>query len=314
MSLALEKNGLNSFDVRPWHIRGNYTIYDIDGKVDDKGVYEEWWVSPTRYKRSFTGYQLTQTDYATGTGLFRDGLMEWTDAQVSMREHLIEPVPEIPSGEFKLKERSISVGNVKLGCVELKFPLGANLTVGEDFFPLYCLDPSLPALRLVTHSSPYRTVYNRIVQFQGHYLAREMHLYSAERPVLEISLDEIEDIAQVPDSFPDPPPSAQRVDLSKISLDSEGVRFGAIVLLKKAVPVYADSAKSRGVQGKVTLKGVIEKDGRVDRLNVTDGPAELQQAAMDAVSKWVYQPFRVMGEPRPVEMEFNVVFSLGKFH
>ncbi len=37
----------------------------------------------------------------------------------------------------------------------------------------------------------------------------------------------------------------------------------------------------------------------------------LQQASIDAVRKWVYEPYLLDGEPIEVETEINVVFSLG---
>ena len=75
LSLGHDKNGLNSSDVKPWHIRGNYTFYDSDGKVEDKGVYEEWWISEKQYKRSFSGTNFAQAEFATGDGLFRTCLL-----------------------------------------------------------------------------------------------------------------------------------------------------------------------------------------------------------------------------------------------
>src|SRR5262245_25641727 len=47
------KNGLTGADVRPWHIHGNYKIYNETGQAEVEGTYEEWWLSPTRYKLSF---------------------------------------------------------------------------------------------------------------------------------------------------------------------------------------------------------------------------------------------------------------------
>jgi hypothetical protein len=62
MSLAREKNGLNSSDVQPWHIRGTYTFFDYDGKPYNTGVYEEWWFSEQKYKRSYADAKFKQVD------------------------------------------------------------------------------------------------------------------------------------------------------------------------------------------------------------------------------------------------------------
>ena len=311
MSLGLEKNGLNSADVRPWHIRGSYTLYNKDGKAEDNGVYEEWWVSATKYKRTFTSQHLTQTEYATGAGLFRDGSQDWLGSEIALRSSLIEPLPAITPGEFTFKQHTESEGKSKLTCVSLTYPMRSNLAISSNFLPMYCFEPTVPVLRLSSTGSPFRTIYNQIVLFQGHYLARELSTYTADLKRFDLTVDEIQTMTQMPDSFLDPPANALPVDLTTISFTADYARYGAVQLLKKAVPVYPQAAKDRRIQGTVVIKALIEKDGHVEKMNVTDGPMELRQAALDAAGQWVYRPFIVMGEPRVVEVEIKVIFTMG---
>jgi protein TonB len=81
--------------------------------------------------------------------------------------------------------------------------------------------------------------------------------------------------------------------------------------MKKVWPHYPPDARERRIQGEVPLKVTIGKDGHVENLKATGGPIELQESAVDAVRQWVYRPFLVMGEPREVEVEVNVIFQLG---
>jgi hypothetical protein len=171
-ALARDKNGLESSDVQPWHIRGRYTIYK-DGKPEDQGVYEEWWVSPTGYKRSFTGQKFSQTEYANGSGLFRDGTQEWAVDGLIMRMSLLGPVPQLPQGVFRLEEHAESKGGITLACVSLANPPRANPANLKMFFPKYCFDRAVPLLRIVSNGSG-GTVYNHIVSLQGRYVAREV--------------------------------------------------------------------------------------------------------------------------------------------
>jgi TonB family protein len=82
-------------------------------------------------------------------------------------------------------------------------------------------------------------------------------------------------------------------------------------LLKKAVPFYPQEAKSARIQGTVNIKAMIGVDGHVESTQLIDGPIMLRQVAFDAVRQWFYRPFDVMGQPRPVEIEIHVVFTLG---
>jgi TonB family protein len=311
LALGFEKNGLRGPDVQPWHIRGHYTTYDKDGKPEDQGVYEEWWVSATRYKRSFMSQKFAQTEYANGSGLFRAGKQEWPMAELAMRLNLVEPVPEFSPAVFHFKENSESSGKVRLACVSATYPVRENPSVLNGFFPNICFDRATPELRVVSMGGGFQTLYNQIALFQGHYLARDIRRAFGTTPSFDLSLDVVETMGEVPDSFPTVPPIAKPVDLTTITLPSEGAQFGAEPLLKKAVPVYPKAAKENGIQGTVVLKGMIETDGHVDQISVVSGPEELQQAAIDAIGQWLYQPFDVLGEPRTVETQITVIFTLG---
>jgi protein TonB len=56
---------------------------------------------------------------------------------------------------------------------------------------------------------------------------------------------------------------------------------------------------------------VISKAGRVESLNVVSGPEMLRTAALDAVDRAQYAPYRLNGEPVEVQTRITVVFRLG---
>ena len=312
LSLGHERNGLNSPDVKPWHIRGNYTFYDSDGKVEDTGVYEEWWVSENQYKRSFFGTNFAQVEFATGHGLFRTGSQAMPNASAMMlRTSLIQPLLESELlKEFKLKQHHESIEKGKYDCVTLGYPLRQNLSVPDDFFPRSCFDATQPILRINTLGSYVQMVYNKVILFQGHYLARELHVYFGNKPKVDFTLDVVEPLNEPLNPGLAPPPEALPVDLSKgaISLSA-----GAVVpyLIRHEVPEYPASAKERRIQGTVVIQVSIGKDGHPATLDAISGPTELREPALDAVRQWVYRPFEVMGEPTVVNTVVNVIFTLG---
>jgi protein TonB len=75
-------------------------------------------------------------------------------------------------------------------------------------------------------------------------------------------------------------------------------------------PVYPAIAKAARVQGKVTLTAIIGKDGKIQNLQVTGGPAMLRQSAIDAVSQWEYRPTILNGEPVDIITDIEVNFIL----
>jgi hypothetical protein len=63
MLLAAKTNSLTGADVQPWHLKATFTALDEKGNSTDQGPYEEFWASPTKYKRTFTGTAFTRIDY-----------------------------------------------------------------------------------------------------------------------------------------------------------------------------------------------------------------------------------------------------------
>ena len=85
--LAVKSQGLNFPGVKPWHIKASYILFDAKGKNPVNGVFEEWYVGPHRYKRSYTRPGFTQTDYGTDAGLYRSGEQKWPHARGTPDSH-----------------------------------------------------------------------------------------------------------------------------------------------------------------------------------------------------------------------------------
>lgn len=92
------------------------------------------------------------------------------------------------------------------------------------------------------------------------------------------------------------------------------VRVGGNVqqakLISQPRPVYPPLAKQARIQGTVRLQAIIAKDGTIAQLEVLNGHPLLQQAALQAVGQWRYQPTLLNGEPVEVVTTIEVVFTL----
>jgi protein TonB len=80
--------------------------------------------------------------------------------------------------------------------------------------------------------------------------------------------------------------------------------------VKNVAPVYPDLARRARVQGVVILECTISAQGTVSDVKVLRGQGMLDQAAIDAVRKWVYEPTLLNGTPVPVIMTVTVNFRL----
>jgi TonB family protein len=80
------------------------------------------------------------------------------------------------------------------------------------------------------------------------------------------------------------------------------------LLIRKVDPVYPEAARRANIQGIVVLDAIIAADGTVVHLQPISGPEGLTSAAMDAVRWWRFRPYRVQGEPMPVETSLAIEF------
>ena len=77
-------------------------------------------------------------------------------------------------------------------------------------------------------------------------------------------------------------------------------------------PRYPESARRQGVEGIVLLKMRITEQGRVEDVQVerSAGHSDLDQAAMEAVKHWHFEPARRAGEAVAVWVIIPVEFKI----
>jgi TonB family protein len=81
-------------------------------------------------------------------------------------------------------------------------------------------------------------------------------------------------------------------------------------LISSVSPVYPALAKNQHVSGNVQIDALIDATGRVTTMKVVSGPTLLQQAAMDALKQWKYQPATLDGKPVPMHLTVTLQFRL----
>ena len=80
-------------------------------------------------------------------------------------------------------------------------------------------------------------------------------------------------------------------------------------LIKKVNAVYPEIARQAKVEGVVILEVTTDIYGRVDRVKVLRSIPLLDQAAVDAVRQWIYEPKLVGGEPRAITFTVTIQFK-----
>jgi TonB family protein len=293
-------NGLNGPEIAPWHIKATYQEFDAKGKLSSTGSYEEFWFSDKSYKRTYTSPTFTQTDYATERGLYRSGSQAWPGPrETAVRMYLTAPIPgKLGPRDLRLKEESDFIGKAHLQCVSLK---------SYEVLPsssLYCFEQGRPMLRLAESPDGLsESLYNDVIEFRKHFIAREIRVTSRDQPVLVIHVDEIGSLSE-----------SARAEVTP-SLDATGPLAGQIVLpegtmspfvLVRVPPVFPAPAQYMRQEGTVILHISVGKDGVVTSAAAISGPDLLRKPAVDSVRKWEFRPFLVLGDPTEVETNLRM--------
>lgn len=301
MIQAANMNGLAGSDVKPWHLRATFTLFDGNGNVIDHGTYEEFWASPTKFKSTFAGLAFNQTNYGSNKGTLRSGTHELPSELVAdLRREFVNPLPELRSMEylpFELLQRE--AGAARLSCVSLRgFNLPAYL-----FGTSWCLDSDKPVLQIsISTQESIQVIHSKFLNFQDRVIAGDLQFVRDGKAILTSHLESAEPLPAINDA--DFNPSANATLLPRRVAISSGVTTG--FLLKHDRPAYPRGATESGT---VVLRILIDESGRVIDVHFAGGPLVFKDSALEAASKWKYKPYLINGEPVQVDTTANLVFS-----
>ena len=304
-------------ELKPWHLKATYQLYDEKGNPSSQGSYEYWWASPKVYRSTWTRSGATHSTWHTADGKYihQETGEPLNYFESKLKAALFSPLPEssdLDPAKYRLERETVALGGVKFPCI-MVIPLmpqhGQTQIVPVGLFPTYCFASQLSALRASFSFGTLAMEFNNIVNVQNRYLARELQFFEGKRKILSAEVDSVTDLSP---SDPALTPSAN----AHIAGDHKAVTIAdsvmAGMLVKKQVPVYSQDAKDAHVSGAVVLRALIGKDGKIHELHVVSAPwPSLAASALQAVSQWEYKPYLLNGETVDVDTEVNVIFALG---
>ena len=83
-------------------------------------------------------------------------------------------------------------------------------------------------------------------------------------------------------------------------------------LIKRIIPVYPEVARQARVEGVVVVAATTDKFGRVIEAKIVKSIPLLDEATLDAVRQWIYEPMIIYGRPRGVIFTVTAIFKLEK--
>lgn len=105
---------------------------------------------------------------------------------------------------------------------------------------------------------------------------------------------------------PPPPPPKAPAAVVRVGGDIAAPR-----LVRRIEPEYPPIAVSAMIEGLVILEATVDATGRVTDTRVLRSHPVLEQAAINAVEQWRYEPLRLNGHAQPFILTVTMSFSLG---
>jgi TonB family protein len=81
-------------------------------------------------------------------------------------------------------------------------------------------------------------------------------------------------------------------------------------LMKKVEPIYPEEARKAGIEGIVILEAMTDEKGNIARVKVLKSIPELDQAAINSLKQWKYEPTIIDGKPTPIVFTVTIRFQL----
>jgi periplasmic protein TonB len=112
----------------------------------------------------------------------------------------------------------------------------------------------------------------------------------------------------VTDIPPPPPPAAPPAPRAPVRV---GGQIKAPIVARRVEPVYPDLAVHAHIRGVVILEAQVDREGRVVDVTVLRTVHKLlDEAAIEAVRQWRYQPLVLNGIPEPFVLTVVLTFNL----
>lgn len=317
MLLGWRVNGVEGVN-EPWHLKATYQTFDADGKPKDQGVYEEWWASAKKWKRSYTSVGFSQTRYGDGDKTSMTGDPGWIPFEDEIAVAFLRR-PLAGKEEIKylfLTPGDRTIGGVVLHCI-LVSSVAPELVASEDFggnpmlalrdsfrgwgVPITCFNPDSAVARVELFGNGVSALFDDVVQVDGQYVAKDIWVRNGTVPLEHLTVTMLEAPAKIDESNLAAPADARPQEKY-----SGGRRTAG------RDPTYPPAARAQRIEGLVIIKATITKTGDVADPEVISGPKELRSSTLDVVKTWKFDPYRINGQPVGVRRVINVVYQVSR--
>jgi TonB family protein len=294
----------NIFALPSFEMKASVRVDNVDNKGKSlDGSYLLLWDGPERWREeiSLPGYSEIQvggkgviflkrnTDFIPLRVAQLHSALGYGYGEGSYPHHFFINVVPRPDETIK-KIHGRKMNGSKVDCVEI--------VDHENRTRQVCVDETTGTL---VRENPF--LDSELMSVGGKLFPRFLSYVEYGKPLAEIHVTEFTTPRQIPSSAFNPPPGT----VSKPGcMNPTPAR-----LVKRVNPQYPEHERQSRIEGTVSIYGWIGKDGSVSEPRIISGVAPgLNDASLEAVRQWRYQPATCNGTPIDVEAVLTVMYQL----
>jgi len=286
---------------KPFYLKATLTDKD-DAKSEFNGTVEEYWLSPTKWRRVVRLRDFSQTRIVNGDLIYEENSGDYFPVNDEMlANEIVDPLPKSAVDLMnQLGLMGAEPGSGQGQCMAEKY---FNNSEGRETRVLLAYDCSTGLLIYLWSPTccygvmtDYRKFHNKVVA------------YATKDNPINIRVDTLKDLDSPDESLfaiSQPTPPSKRVVTE--NLTESQVRTFIVSKTEVQWPQVSKSPPEKSM----TVNIVIGRDGRVKEAR-TYSPVEnaIEDAAVTAIEKWTFQPQNVDGVPTQISTSLTLFFPL----
>jgi len=285
---------------RPFYLKASIIDRD-DSKSEFNGTVEEYWVSPTKWRRIIKLRDFSQTRIVNGDAIYEDNSGDYFPLHDEMlANEIVDPLPK-PAVDLlkKLDMDATEPGSKEGQCMAEEHFKDVDGYDTRVLLAYNCKSGLLIYLWSPTCCYGVMTDYRK---FHG-----KMVAFATKDDLVNIRIDTLRDL-DAPDealfAISQPTPPAKRI-ITKRASETETRKF----IADKTEIVWPSISKKPN-SGNIDVAIVIGRDGRVkEAWSYSPVDPKVKDAALQAMRKWTFTPQSVDGVPAQIETKLTIPFS-----
>jgi hypothetical protein len=274
---------------------------DKDPSSANNGTVEEYWTSPTKYRRVVKLRDFSQTRIVNGTQVFEENTGDYFPVDVELlANEIADPIPARTADLFKKVDLEATVpGQGKGQCMAEKYFKNED---GNEERVLLAYDCDTGLLIYAWSPNCCYGVMTDYRKFHGKMIA-----FATKDDAINFHIETLRQLDSVDESLfsvSQPTPPEKQLVTANLR-DSEARK-----LIASPTEIHWPAVEKKPNTGQLQVYLTLSRTGKIEDANVYgDGDGTIKDAALAAVRTWKFQPYTLNGVPAQVRTKLIVPFS-----